>query len=104
MLLSISSVITIITSQKPISLPQTPISKKDSAINDEIDKLRQRATMALLTRRDVIVGGQRFLYLWIGFSGDLFLGWCSSLKKAKHLDRDEIYSEINRNPVMSEIR
>lgn len=28
---------------------------KDSSINDEIDRLRQKATMSLLTRRDVIV-------------------------------------------------
>ncbi|MFT5222309.1 MAG: excinuclease ABC subunit B [Glaciecola sp.] len=29
--------------------------EKDSSVNDEIDRLRHRATMALLTRRDVIV-------------------------------------------------
>ena len=29
--------------------------EKDSTINDEIDRLRHRATMALLTRRDVVV-------------------------------------------------
>jgi excinuclease ABC subunit B len=29
--------------------------EKDSSINDEIDRLRHRATMALLSRRDVVV-------------------------------------------------
>ena len=29
--------------------------EKDSSVNDEIDRLRHRATMALLTRRDVVV-------------------------------------------------
>ncbi|HZW49664.1 MAG TPA: excinuclease ABC subunit UvrB, partial [Bacillota bacterium] len=37
-------------------IPQTDTYiEKDSAINDEIDKLRHAATIALLTRRDVII-------------------------------------------------
>ncbi|MFP4635367.1 MAG: excinuclease ABC subunit UvrB [Nitriliruptoraceae bacterium] len=37
-------------------IPQTDTYiEKDSSINDEIDRLRHRATMALLSRRDVVV-------------------------------------------------
>ena len=38
-----------------MSLPLTHILKKDSAINDEIDKLRHSATAALSERNDVII-------------------------------------------------
>ena len=40
---------------KRILRKQIPILKKDSAINDEIDKLRHSATLALSERRDVII-------------------------------------------------
>ncbi len=42
-------------SRKRILRKQIPILKKDSAINDEIDKLRHSATLALSERRDVII-------------------------------------------------
>ena len=44
---------------------------KDSAINEEIDKLRLSATAALVERRDVIVVAIGFLYLWSGQPGGL---------------------------------
>ena len=44
---------------------------KDSAINEEIDKLRLSATAALTERSDVIIVCQCFLYLWSGKSGGL---------------------------------
>ena len=40
--------------------------EKDSAINDEIDKLRHSATCALSERRDVIICRQRFVHLFAG--------------------------------------
>ena len=42
---------------------------KDSAVNDEIDKLRLSATASLAERRDVVVVAQRVLYLWSGQPG-----------------------------------
>ena len=44
--------------------------EKDAAINDEIDKLRLRATSNLLTRYDY--RGKRELYLWLGISAGIF--------------------------------
>ncbi len=49
-----------------MSLPLTHILKKDSAINDEIDKLRHSATAALSERNDVIIVASVILYLWTG--------------------------------------
>ncbi len=52
---STSSRTTTTTSPRPTSPRATPSSRKDSSVNDEIDRLRHAATSALLTRRDVIV-------------------------------------------------
>ena len=46
--------------------PSDTYIAKDSAINDEIDKLRLSATAALAERRDVIIVSSRVLYLWSG--------------------------------------
>ncbi len=40
--------------------------EKDSAINDEIDRLRHSATAALSERRNVIIVASRFLHLLAG--------------------------------------
>ena len=37
--------------------------EKDSAINDEIDKLRLSATASLTERRDVVIVASRIVYL-----------------------------------------
>ena len=48
-------------------IPQTDTYiEKDSAINDEIDKLRHSATLALSERRDVIIVAQCILHLQFG--------------------------------------
>jgi excinuclease ABC subunit B len=77
--------------------------EKDSAINDEIDKLRQRATMALLTRRDVIVVASVSCIYGLG-SPEIYFGMVLQLEKGKHLDRDEtirklIEIQYERNPI-----
>ena len=53
-------------------VPQTDTYiAKDSAINEEIDKLRLSATAALVERKDVIVIASVSLYLWSGQPGGL---------------------------------
>ncbi len=49
------SATTTTTNRKPMWPPPIHISKKDSEINDEIEKLRHSATAALSERRDVII-------------------------------------------------
>lgn len=46
--------------------------EKDSAINEEIDKLRHAATHSLLTRARCNYHCKCFLYLWFGLAGSLF--------------------------------
>lgn len=77
--------------------------EKDSAINDEIDKLRQRATMSLLTRRDVIVVASVSCIYGLG-SPEIYFGMVLQLEKGKPLDRDEtirklIEIQYERNPI-----
>lgn len=42
--------------------------EKDSSVNDEIDKLRNAATAALIHRKDVIIVASVFFNLWLRFS------------------------------------
>jgi excinuclease ABC subunit B len=77
--------------------------EKDSAINDEIDKLRQRATMSLLTRKDVIVVASVSCIYGLG-SPEIYFGMVLQLEKGKPLDRDEtirklIEIQYERNPI-----
>jgi excinuclease ABC subunit B len=53
-------------------LPNTDtFIEKDSAINDEIDKLRHSATMSLLTRSGCDHRGLGLLHLWYRLTGGL---------------------------------
>lgn len=60
--------------------------EKDSAINDEIDKLRHRATMSLLTRRDVIVVASVSCIYGLG-SPELYYGMVVQFKQGDQMDR-----------------
>ena len=54
----------IITSPKHMCRQTDTYIAKDSAINEEIDKLRLSATAALAERQGCDRGGIGFLYLW----------------------------------------
>jgi excinuclease ABC subunit B len=66
---------------------------KDSAINDEIDKLRLSATASLSERRDVIVVASVSCIYGLG-SPDEFKGMSISLRPGMTKDRDETIKEL----------
>jgi len=66
---------------------------KDSAINDEIDKLRLSATASLAERRDVIVVASVSCIYGLG-SPDEFKGMSISLRPGMVKDRDEVIKDL----------
>ena len=66
---------------------------KDSAVNDEIDKLRLSATAALAERKDVIVVASVSCIYGIG-SPDDYENLCVSLRPGQDKDRDEVIKEL----------
>lgn len=66
---------------------------KDSAINDEIDKLRHSATAALFERRDVIIVASVSCIYGLGDPED-YLGLMVSLRPGMKKDRDEVIKEL----------
>ena len=62
---------------------------KDSAINDEIDKLRLSATASLAERKDVIVVASVSCIYGLG-SPDEYKGMILSLRPGQSIDRDEV--------------
>ena len=66
---------------------------KDSAINDEIDKLRLSATASLAERRDVIVVASVSCIYGLG-SPEEFKGMSISLRPGMEKDRDEVIREL----------
>lgn len=66
---------------------------KDSAVNDEIDKLRLSATAALSERKDVIVVASVSCIYGIG-SPDDYENLCVSLRPGQDKDRDEVIKEL----------
>ena len=83
-------------------VPQTDTYiAKDSAINDEIDKLRLSATASLSERKDVIVVASVSCIYGLG-SPEEFKGMSISLRPGMKKDREEIIKELvaiqyNRN-------
>ncbi len=74
---------------------------KDSAINDEIDKLRLSATMALTERRDVIIVASVSCIYGLGSPLD-YQNMVISLRPGMEKDRDELIAKLieiqyNRN-------
>src|SRR4030081_426132 len=67
--------------------------EKDSTRNDEIDRLRNSATRALLTRRDVIVVASVSCIYGIG-SPENYLGESISLKMGESLRRDILLRKL----------
>jgi excinuclease ABC subunit B len=67
--------------------------EKDSAINDEIDKLRLSATASLTERRDVIVVASVSCIYGLG-SPDDYMDMMVSLRPGMNKDRDEVIKEL----------
>lgn len=66
---------------------------KDSAINDEIDKLRLSATMALTERRDVIIVASVSCIYGLGSPAD-YQNMVISLRPGMEKDRDELMAKL----------
>ena len=62
---------------------------KDSAVNDEIDKLRLSATAALVERKDVIIVASVSCIYGIG-SPDDYMNMMVSLRPGMEIDRDDV--------------
>ena len=62
---------------------------KDSAVNDEIDKLRLSATAALAERKDVIIEASVSCIYGIG-SPDDYMNMMVSLRPGMEIDRDDV--------------
>jgi excinuclease ABC subunit B len=67
--------------------------EKDSAINEEIDKLRHAATHALLTRRDVIIVASVSCIYGLG-SPEAYLGMIVPLERGMDFPRDELLKKL----------
>ena len=67
--------------------------EKDSAINEEIDKLRHSATHSLLTRRDVIIVASVSCIYGLG-SPDAYLEMIVQLEAGKDFPRDELLRNL----------
>ncbi len=66
---------------------------KDSAINDEIDKLRLSATASLTERRDVIIVASVSCIYGLG-SPDEFSGMTLSLRPGMEISREEVVRDL----------
>jgi excinuclease ABC subunit B len=67
--------------------------EKDSAINEEIDKLRHAATHALLTRHDVIIVASVSCIYGLG-SPESYLGMLVQLEVGKDIPRDDVLKRL----------
>ncbi len=67
--------------------------EKDSAINEEIDKLRHAATHALLTRRDVIIVASVSCIYGLG-SPEAYLGMIVQLEVGREIPREDILKRL----------
>ena len=75
-------------------VPQTDTYiEKDSAINDEIDRLRLSATASLAERRDVVVVASVSCIYGIG-SPDDYMNMMVSLRPGQIKDRDDVIREL----------
>ncbi|MEY4553897.1 MAG: hypothetical protein RL197_324 [Actinomycetota bacterium] len=71
-------------------VPQTDtFIEKDSSINDEVERLRYKATMSLLSRRDVVVVSTVSCIYGLGAPAE-YLNQSVSLKVGDRFDRDDL--------------
>lgn len=69
--------------------------EKDSSINDEIDRLRHKATAALFEREDVIIVASVSCIYGLG-SPDTYEDMARSLTLETHLERDDLLHKLVR--------
>jgi excinuclease ABC subunit B len=69
--------------------------EKDSAINQEIDRLRHAATAALFARRDVIIVASVSCIFGLG-SPETYNDNCQVIVKGQDVDRDELLRKLVR--------
>ena len=75
-------------------IPQTDTYiEKDSSINDEIDKLRHSATLALFERRDVIIVASVSCIYGLGDPED-YQGMILSLRPGMKIARDDVLKKL----------
>jgi excinuclease ABC subunit B len=67
--------------------------EKDSAINDEIDRLRHAATAALLARRDVVIVASVSCIFGIG-SPELYKRQMQLFKVGEWIERDKLFRKL----------
>ncbi len=67
--------------------------EKDSAINEEIDKLRHSATRSLLTRSDVLIVASVSCIYGLG-SPDEYADFVVSLKRGERRNRDKVVRQL----------
>ncbi len=67
--------------------------EKDASINDDIDRLRIRATSALMSRRDVVVVASVSCIYGLGSPED-FKRMTVQLKKGDRIERDDLLREL----------
>ena len=67
--------------------------EKDSAINEEIDRLRLSATASLTERKDVIVVASVSCIYGLG-SPKEFKAMCMSLRRGQQIERDDVIHEL----------
>src|SRR5204862_2644660 len=71
-------------------VPQTDTYiEKDSSVNEEVERLRHSATMALLTRRDVVVVATVSCIYGLGTPQE-YVDRCVRLRVGQEVDRDSI--------------
>ncbi len=75
-------------------MPQTDTYiEKDSAVNEEIDKLRHSATAALFERKDVIIVASVSCIYGLGDPDD-YSGLTISLRPGMNIDRDKLLKDL----------
>ncbi len=75
-------------------IPRTDLFiEKDSAINEEIDKMRHSATRSLLERDDVIIVASVSCIYGLG-SPDAYRGMLVDIKKGMTVDRTEVLNKL----------
>ncbi len=67
--------------------------EKDASINDEIDKLRHGATMALLERQDVVIVASVSCIYGLGSPEDYF-GMMAYLEEGMEIERDQVLRKL----------
>lgn len=67
--------------------------EKDSSVNEEIDRLRLKATASIMSRRDVLIVASVSCIYGIGSPED-YLGLMVLLQKGQKIDRREIFGKL----------